>query len=330
MTPPALSIIIPTLNEQACLGALLDDLAKQTNIELQIIVADGGSTDATRALANKVSWAEAARGRGAQMNAGRQVANCDTLLFLHADSRLSQPNQLANALLALRDAGPRAAGHFALQFLDAPQAASGFYRHLEAKSRLNRPETINGDQGLMISADFFDALGGFDENWPFLEDQAISSKIFEQGQWILLPATLQTSARRFEQEGRAARYFLMMLIMCARRARLNSFLHQARGLYPPQADTQQTKVSPFLKLLLELAEDSADFWPCMADYCLDNAWQPLFVVDQYLGRKMLLPLYDRLQDKMPRSSLVHVLTPLLRMLFKGPVLFALESHENQG
>lgn len=72
---PLLSIIIPTLNEAENLPALLDDLKKQQNIRLEIIVGDGGSSDDTQAIAESsgAAFVSAGRGRGTQMNAeGKQ------------------------------------------------------------------------------------------------------------------------------------------------------------------------------------------------------------------------------------------------------------------
>ncbi|MGJ8668049.1 MAG: TIGR04283 family arsenosugar biosynthesis glycosyltransferase [Oceanococcus sp.] len=322
-----LSVIIPTLNEQVALAALLEDLRQQKGVALQIIVADGGSQDETRQVAQSTDWVQASRGRGAQMNAARHCAQHATVLFLHADSRLADEHLLSKACSALDASPPCSAGHFALRFKDAPAQGQRFYRHLQAKSRLNRAETINGDQGLLISCEFFDHLGGFDESLPFLEDQRISQEIFKQGQWLLLPGELATSARRFEQEGRGARYFLMMIIMCAHTAGMESFFERARDLYPEQADTNSLKVSPFLELILQLGQEQANFWPCMADYTLDNAWQIAFVVDQYLGSSRVLAAYDRIQGSWPRRVLRPLLALSLKHLFSGPVLQELRRRE---
>src|SRR5687768_8779353 len=82
---PDLSIVIPTLNEAAALPTLLDQLRRQEGLACEIIVADGGSTDATAALAQQAGARVlgAPRGRGAQMNAGARVATAGHLLFLH-------------------------------------------------------------------------------------------------------------------------------------------------------------------------------------------------------------------------------------------------------
>lgn len=58
----------------------------------EVIVADGGSQDATarRAAQAGARVVPSPRGRGRQMNAGAAQAKGDILLFLHADSQLPQ------------------------------------------------------------------------------------------------------------------------------------------------------------------------------------------------------------------------------------------------
>src|SRR5207245_2014191 len=83
------SVIIPTLNEEACLAETLSSLRSQHPLE--IIVADGGSTDSTCAIAQAADLVvDAPPGRASQMNAGAARASGDTLLFLHADCRLEE------------------------------------------------------------------------------------------------------------------------------------------------------------------------------------------------------------------------------------------------
>ena len=115
-TPPQLSIIIPTLNEAAHLPALLADLQQQQGLSLELIVGDGGSTDATARIADSFGarLVHSGRGRGRQMNAAARWARGEFLLFLHADSRLEEPLLLRTALTALQQAEreqPGIAGH---------------------------------------------------------------------------------------------------------------------------------------------------------------------------------------------------------------------------
>lgn len=71
------AVFIPTLDEADTLVSLLADLAAQVGIEPIIVVADGGSNDATTDVAQRhgIRCIAAPTGRARQMNAGRQ-ANC--------------------------------------------------------------------------------------------------------------------------------------------------------------------------------------------------------------------------------------------------------------
>ncbi len=88
--PAAISVVIPVLDEERRIGAQLARLAALAGLH-EVIVADGGSTDGTVALARAAAGVivlEAPRGRAAQMNAGARVATGDVFLFLHADVTL--------------------------------------------------------------------------------------------------------------------------------------------------------------------------------------------------------------------------------------------------
>src|SRR5918994_1734933 len=97
------SILVPTLKEQAQIAKTLAVLA-QLRGEKEILVADGGSEDAT------VDWAGACgarvlrcpRGRGSQMHAAAKESSGDVLLFLHADTvpPLQALERIASALAA--------------------------------------------------------------------------------------------------------------------------------------------------------------------------------------------------------------------------------------
>jgi rSAM/selenodomain-associated transferase 2 len=303
-----LAVIIPTYNEAAALPALLDDLRRQRDIALHIVVADGGSSDGTPALAARAGAQVvlAPRGRGVQMNAGTAAANAAYLLFLHADSRLEGATQLREGVEAVREASrlkplqQGCAGHWPLRFARAQAGRERFYRYLEAKTALNRPGTINGDQGLLLSAAFFRELGSFDERLPFLEDQRIAAKIVERGQFVVLPGHLTTSARRFEAEGAYRRYTLMSLIMGLHAAGADEYFARAREVYATQPETGRLRLGPQLALVRRVLREAGVrraatiLWRA-GRYTRQNSWQPFFWCDVALRRESrpLLRFHDR-------------------------------------
>jgi rSAM/selenodomain-associated transferase 2 len=305
-----LSVVIPALNEAAALPVLLDQLRRQEGVALEVIVADGGSTDATPARASEhgARVIEAPRGRGAQMNAGARVATGAWLLFLHADSEMVSTIQLREALAALKlraqAEDPQCAGHFPLRFVRRRPGHDRFYRYLEEKTALNRPGTINGDQGLLLPAAYFKALAGFDERLPFLEDQRIAAKIFATGRWHVLPGELLTSARRFETEGAYRRYTLMSLIMGLHAAEAEQFFAEAPKLYAAQRDTTHLRLGPHLALVRRVLAEAGwrkalrILWRA-GRFTRQNSWQLFFWWDAALrrrlgpGRRPFLTFHDR-------------------------------------
>ena len=70
-----LSVVIPTLNEAAVIGARLDEI-EAAHVAGEVIVADGGSADGTQAIVERrgVRLIEGPSGRGAQLAAGARAA----------------------------------------------------------------------------------------------------------------------------------------------------------------------------------------------------------------------------------------------------------------
>jgi rSAM/selenodomain-associated transferase 2 len=188
------SVIIPTLNEAACLPDTLRNLRDQHPHE--IIVVDGGSTDGTPDLAAGADkFLRGPRGRAAQMNLGAAHATGDVLLFLHADCTLD-PGALAAAERAVRP--PRvAAGCFQMYVTGGPR-----YRSIAwgASARVRLTGVVYGDQGLFLRREVFERVGGFPP-LKLMEDIFISRALRRRGRVVVLPQRIYVSPRRWQRVG---------------------------------------------------------------------------------------------------------------------------------
>ncbi len=324
LTP--LSIIIPTINEASRLENLLDELSHQQGIKPELIIADGGSRDGTQQIARRYAakLVETTAGRGKQMNQGAVRSTAPLLLFLHADSSLTSPTLLVEAVEALQEAAKRLgqtqlAGHFPLRFRRSKPGHDLTYRYYEEKSALNRSECTNGDQGLLLSRSFFDQLGGFDESLWFLEDQRLAETIRRQGHWITLPGVLSTSARRFEQEGLGKRMVLSALIMNFHAMGLTEFFHRSAAVYRNQEHVGELQLAPIFNLIAELnrtagRQVSRQRWLATGRYVFSHTWQPFFwmdiALDYRLGfsKRIFLPFYDRFISPLAGLWPFHAIT----------------------
>jgi len=192
------SLIVPVLNEAARIQSQLGALQTLREEGHEIIVVDGGSADASAALAQPLAdqVITAVRGRAVQMNAGASAACKDWLLFLHLDSTLPPTaSTLLNQQIA--ESG-REWGWFDVR-LDNPGWP---YRviawHMNRRARLTR--VCTGDQGLFVSRHCFQTLGGFPE-LSLMEDVALSKLLRRRSQPLVVPGPITTSARRWEQHG---------------------------------------------------------------------------------------------------------------------------------
>jgi rSAM/selenodomain-associated transferase 2 len=191
-----LSIVMPVLDEAACIAASLADLQPLRGQGHEVIVVDGGSTDGTpesvRALADRVIASP--RGRARQMNAGAASATGDALIFLHADTRLP-----ANAAGLVADAlARRTWGRFDVTIEGRPAMLRVVAALMNLRSRLTGIAT--GDQAIFVSRAAFVEVAGFPDQ-PLMEDIALSRRLKRLGAPACLRARVVTSGRRWEKHG---------------------------------------------------------------------------------------------------------------------------------
>jgi rSAM/selenodomain-associated transferase 2 len=191
-----ISVVIPTLNEETTLGHLLTTLLEHLDVE--VIVADGGSSDQTLAIADYygVKAVSSEPGRGKQQNLGAGLATGDILLFLHSDTFL--PDDFPHHIHATLGRPATVAGAFRLK-INAP--GSG-YRLIEwgVYQRSKLLQLIYGDQAIFVRKKTFLKAGGFPEQ-TFLEDMELIRRLKKLGRIRLAPAAVTTSARRWHHNG---------------------------------------------------------------------------------------------------------------------------------
>ncbi|HAE27168.1 MULTISPECIES: TIGR04283 family arsenosugar biosynthesis glycosyltransferase [Hyphomonas] len=197
--PAPLSIVIPTLNAAAelplCLESLMPGL--EAGLIREVVVADGGSEDATPKIAGAMgaNLVTGARGRGAQLAAGAAAARGDWLLFLHADTALSRDwaERTGDHVMTK----PDYAAFFELRYRSDARAARSLEKRANRRARmLGLPY---GDQGLLISRKLYDEVGGY-QDVPLMEDVMIVRAIGKR-RLVQLNAEARTSAAKYERDG---------------------------------------------------------------------------------------------------------------------------------
>ena len=205
-----LSIIIPVLNEAPDVQDALTRLAPLRAQGVQVILADGGSSDGTVGLALPLAdmVIPAPRGRAMQMNAGARAADGDALLFLHADSHL--PDTAAQMIdQALQT---HHWGRFNVRIEGSSPLLPLIAAMMNARSRLTGIAT--GDQAMFMRRAAYEAIGGFPE-LPLMEDIAASKALKRLGPPGCLRARVMTSGRRWEKHGVLRTVLLMWRLRLA-------------------------------------------------------------------------------------------------------------------
>jgi rSAM/selenodomain-associated transferase 2 len=203
-----LSVIVPMLNEAATIAITLQAIRRGAR-EAEIVVVDGGSIDASVAIARPLCEVliGASRGRALQMNAGARASHGDALVFVHADT-IVPATFAADIASALSDPSV-VGGRFDVK-LDAnalPYRIIGTM--ISLRSRISRTGT--GDQAIFVRRDVFDRLGGFPE-FDLCEDLEFSRRLKRVGRVACLRAHVTTSARRWSRDGVARTVIRMWLI----------------------------------------------------------------------------------------------------------------------
>lgn len=190
-----LSIIIPTYNEAANIEGLINDLYEHARgRQIEIIVSDGGSKDATIDLAAKagaVVLQSPKPGRAAQMNHASRFASGDVLYFVHADVGI-HPDYFEDIENAVTEGF--GAGCYRFRF-DSERTMLKINSYF---TRFNRLMCRGGDQTLFVTRKLFDQLNGFDEYYSIMEDYDIIIRIWKIARFKIIPKNVTVSARKYQ------------------------------------------------------------------------------------------------------------------------------------
>jgi rSAM/selenodomain-associated transferase 2 len=208
----AVSIVVPALDEAHGIGRMLEGLAPLRAAGAEVIVVDGGSRDATRAIAQPLCdrVLAAPRGRASQMNAGARASRGEILLFLHADTRLPE-GALASIRAALAG-GRHAWGRFDVRIEARAPLLALVAAMMNLRSRATGIAT--GDQAMFVRRAAFEAAGGFPAI-PLMEDVALSKALKRVSPPACLRDRVATSGRRWERHGVVATIALMWRLRLA-------------------------------------------------------------------------------------------------------------------
>jgi len=198
-----LSIIIPTLNEEKVLPKLLKSIEKQDFDDYEIIVADAGSEDKTKKIAEDygckiIKGGLPSKGR----NEGAEKAQGELLLFVDADEVLT-PNFLSKALKKFKEKNLDMAA-FPFSFYDQGKFMNflanvfGVYTLGFALEKILPHAT----GVILVKKEIHNKIGGFDEEIKLAEDHIYAREASKVGKYgILKSVRFLDSSRRFQRDG---------------------------------------------------------------------------------------------------------------------------------
>lgn len=193
---PSISVVIPTLNAAAGIAATLQSVEEGAG---EIVVVDGGSTDETCDIASAAGArvVRSEKGRGQQLSAGAAAATGDWLLFLHADTVLREGGLADVSAFVVHPENEDCAAVFTFALDDPSPQARRMERLVAWRTR--RLGLPYGDQGLLISRNHYDRIGGY-RPMPLMEDVDIVRRI-GRSNFDVLTTRAVTSAGRYRRGG---------------------------------------------------------------------------------------------------------------------------------
>ncbi|GGE20299.1 glycosyl transferase [Polymorphobacter glacialis] len=208
----AVAIVVPMLDEAAVLPRLLRCLAALYPAPSEIVVVDGGSSDASVAVARAggLTVIEGPRGRAAQCNAGIAATSAPVVCVLHVDTWL--PDDAVDVILrTFADPRINLGGFTAiLSGPDKVRWVTSFHNWIKTwyAPLIFRPHLflrggrlLFGDHAMFFRRADFDAVGGFDARMMVMEEADLCVRMARLGRARLVNRIVLTSDRRVARWG---------------------------------------------------------------------------------------------------------------------------------
>ncbi len=207
---PLISVIIPTLNEEILLPRLLECFKNQTVKNFEVIVADGGSKDATIQHAkeyeghlNLVINQSKGKNVASQRNIGAGRAKGEYLFFIDADSEVA-PTCIEDIVQEIQK-NPHGVYLGYVQPDGRSPVLQISYLFANAFVRLSQllPRPLCSVGSMVIAKDLFNKIGRYEEDIYIGEDHNIVRKAKQSGAKVhcIYKVKITFSLRRVKQEG---------------------------------------------------------------------------------------------------------------------------------
>lgn len=202
MGSPSVSVILPTFDRLSVLETAIEDVLAQTYEDLELIVVDSGTERADQVVAgfddDRISYFwQQPRGLGAARNFGIEKARADIVAFQDDDDEW-HPEKLARQMEAF-DQAPSEVG---VVYTGVWKVQDGEKRYVPGEN----VQTTDGDihdallpynfvspQTVAARKRCFEAVGGFDESLPALEDWEMWLRISQAFEFRYLDEPLATA-----------------------------------------------------------------------------------------------------------------------------------------
>lgn len=211
---PQISIIIPTLLEEKTLVRTLEQFspALHKQFGLEIIVSDGGSTDATLAIAREGSdmviehVGPSPQNISVGRNRGAAASHGEILVFLNADVMIEEPEKFLSTMLRVMGDGHIAAATCNVNIYPEEERLSDWLFHNFINGYFWLLNVLGKGIGRgechVVRKKAFEDVGGYDEAIAAGEDVELFRRLGKGGTIIFVRTlTVFESPRRFRKHG---------------------------------------------------------------------------------------------------------------------------------